>query len=268
MYSFLLHAHQKVDRVAYKHLSLLVGNDLKIPFSLLELLNYEGANGPDAARLKKGKSEPPWHFYQPGGHNQEFLKVITEHHGRLVKEIMSGNHEHAAFEAAWLAHALVDGLTPAHHYPYEKELAAIRRSDKGTRSGIGSHLLVHADTARESIKRSFKLIGPKGLLMTHTSFDAGASTIILSLNLSKALPDSSDIMLLKQTSFIATFERYAKQIEQLKMYERFIKRGWTQALARDMRREVAPRMVRSVTLAWYSALCEASSKNGLTNASN
>jgi hypothetical protein len=123
-------------------------------------------------------------------------------------------------------------------------------------------LLVHGDTARESIKASLKLIGPKGLLMTHTSFEAGASSIILSLNLAKTLPDSQELALLRQSSFIDIFESYARQIEHLNMYKRFYKNGWTQALARDIRLEAAPRMVRIVTLAWYSAILEAGRPKG------
>jgi hypothetical protein len=257
MYSFVFHAHQKVDRVAYKQLSLLLGPEKTLPIGINEILHFEGSRGPDAARLKKGEDEPPWHFYQPEGKNKQFIDVINEHHDRLVKELVAGNRQHAAFDAAWLAHALVDGLTPAHHYPYEKELEVIRRSDKQTRHSICSHLLVHGDTARESIKASLKLIGPKGLLTTHTGFEAGASSIILSLNLAKSLPDSHELDLLRQSSFVDIFESYARQIEHLNMYKRFYKNGWTQALARDIRLEAAPRMVRIVTLAWYSAILEA-----------
>jgi len=257
MYSFILHAHQKVDRVAYQHLIALLDPKINPPISIDEILYFEGSRGPDAAKLKKGVTESPWHFYQPYGINSIFLKVVTDHYDRLVEQIVAGNKEHAAFEAAWLAHALVDGLTPAHQYPYEKELASIRNSDKKTRCNISSHLLVHTDSAKESLKRSFKLIGPRGLLTTHTGFEAGASSIILSLNLAKALPDNTDLKLLESTSFIDIFERYARQIEHFKMYDRFYRRGWTQALARDMRLEVAPRMVRMVTLAWYSAFVSA-----------
>ena len=35
----------------------------------------------------------------------------------------------AAFEAAWLAHAVTDGFTPAHHEPLEEQLEGLRPTD-------------------------------------------------------------------------------------------------------------------------------------------
>ncbi len=49
------------------------------------------------------------------------IELIKEHYKNLVKELQANNSERISFEAAWLAHAIVDGLTPAHHYPYEAE---------------------------------------------------------------------------------------------------------------------------------------------------
>jgi hypothetical protein len=41
------------------------------------------------------------------------------------------------------------------------------------------------------------------------------------------------------------------------MYERFQKRGWTRLLAKQTREDLAPLIVRAVTLAWYSAAYKA-----------
>ncbi len=48
---------------------------------------------------------------------------------QLSHEIRRHNIVRASFEAAWLAHALVDGLTPAHHYPYEEKLLEVQQID-------------------------------------------------------------------------------------------------------------------------------------------
>jgi uncharacterized FlgJ-related protein len=58
-------------------------------------------------------------------------------------------------------------------------------------------------------------------------------------------------------SLAESFKSYVSEINALHMYDRFYKKGWTPALALDVRREIAPRMVKIVTLAWYCALKEA-----------
>jgi hypothetical protein len=252
MYSFVLKAHQKVDSIAYRHLSTLLGKPPLMPLDTI--LHFEGPRGPDATRLKKDGNTAPWHFYEPfNKDDQTLLKVIDDHEGELVKALKLGDDVRGAFEAAWLAHALVDGLTPAHHFPYEAGLEELRASDKSSRDSVGEYFIVKGETRRDTIKRSYQLIGPKGLLTTHTSFEAGAAMIILPLHLSNGLPTEAELARLKSTSVTNQFELLAQEIESFHLYERFIKRGWTRSLARDVRRELAPRMVRMVTLAWYDA---------------
>ena len=73
------------------------------------------------------------------------------------------NNEKAAFEAAWFAHALVDGLTPAHHYPYEEELESLRGADKESRDSIKEKLIIKGDTRKETLKKNWLMWGAKGL---------------------------------------------------------------------------------------------------------
>jgi hypothetical protein len=114
-------AHQKIDRVSRRHLRKLgIGNK---DFPLIrKILLFEGTNGPDGIKRKSPAVDEPWHYIDPFDETDiKLISIIAEHHKNLVKELRQGNNERAAFEAAWLAHAVVDGLTPAHHYPYEKE---------------------------------------------------------------------------------------------------------------------------------------------------
>ena len=257
MYSYTLPAHQKIDRVAYRHLKLLTGSRPFFP-GIREILHFEGRHGPDATKLKKGATSP-WHFYDPYDehNNHEFCALIEGHYQQLTKELKAGNRERAAFEASWLAHGLVDGLTPAHHYPYEKELEEIRGEDKETRENAYQRVVLKGDTALESIKRNIQLLGPKGLLTTHTLFEAGAATIILPLRIVKGTPTPEEITMFNNVGLVQFFKRQAHEIADLHMYERFYKRGWHPGLARDIRSELAPAMVRTVTLAWYGAMAEA-----------
>jgi hypothetical protein len=271
MYSFVLRAHQKIDKAAYRHLADI--SDCSKYFTFREIVHFEGRRGPDSPKLKKGGGQPPWHFFDPDGKNEEYFRIIKAHYDGLVKEIKLGDHNRSGFEAAWLAHALVDGLTPAHHHPYEEKLREIRSEDKSTEGTPTSHAIVRGDNLRDTIrktsqlsgnnfrdtlKKGSQLIGPKGLLTTHTTFEAGAATIILPLLMNRATLDDEVLNAAKDfNSLVESFKSYVTQINDLHMYERFYKKGWTPALALDVRREIAPRMVKIVTLAWFCALKEA-----------
>jgi hypothetical protein len=256
MYSFVLRAHQKIDKVAYRQLSDLT--DCEEYFTYKEVIHFEGRRGPDSPRLKKGGGQPPWHFYDPDGKNDEYFMVVKAHYDALLKEVKLGDHNRSGFEAAWLAHALVDGLTPAHHYPYEEQLEELRSENKSTRETVRGHFIVKGKNFRETLKKSSQLIGPKGLLTTHTTFEAGAASIILPLLLLKAtLPDEVLEDAQGFDSLVARFKLYVSEIDDLHMYERFYKKGWTPSLSLDIRRELAPRMVKIVTFAWFCALKEA-----------
>ena len=257
MYAIVFHAHQKINRVAYRHLKHL-HPDGYFP-SIRQILHFEGRNGPDATKLKKpGPGEQPWHFVDPFNLDDvELHQLIDGHYQALVIALRAHDGIRSAFEAAWLAHALVDGLTPAHHYPYEQELALLRGEDRHSRKGLLGRIYIRGDSLRQSINRSLQLVGPKGLLTTHALFEGGAYAIIWPLPLNRALPSPMDIEIIASQGVVGLFKQLAQEIAELDLYGRFYQRGWTHHLSRDIRRELAPRMVRMVLLAWYSAARDA-----------
>ena len=257
MYAIIFHAHQKINRVAYRHLKHL--QPAAYFPNIRQILQFEGRHGPDASQLKKpGLSEQPWHFVDPLNlEDVDLHGLIDGHYHALVTALRARDEIRSAFEAAWLAHALVDGLTPAHHYPYEEELELLRGEDRHSRQGLLGRGFVHGDTVLQSIKRSLLLVGPRGLLTTHAMFEAGAYALMVPLPLNHALPSPRDIEIVSAHGVVGLFKQLAKEIANFKIYIRFIERGWTHTVSRDIRRELAPRMVRMVLLAWYSAAREA-----------
>ncbi|HUC89467.1 MAG TPA: hypothetical protein VMR45_01575 [Patescibacteria group bacterium] len=257
MYAFILHAHQKIDRVALRHLKTLAGTPVKFP-SQKEILHFEGKNGPDASKFKGTVDEQPWHFIDPfDPHDTNLHGVIGGHYDRLVKALKDNNRVRASFEAAWLAHALVDGLTPPHHFPYEAELERLRGEQRHSRTTLKDRAIVKGETPSESLRRSYELVGPKGLLTTHTVFEAGAYMILAPSRLQHGLPTEHDIDLLHELGVIGYFQRMAREVAALDMFNAFRRTGWTPKLARQVRRELAPRMVKTVTIAWYAACIDA-----------
>jgi hypothetical protein len=225
-------AHQKMDRTARRHLELLVP---QCSFPTREqILKFEGIDGPDGIKRK------------------------TDHYNELVKALSTKNQNRAAFEAAWISHAIVDGLTPAHHYPYEKELIKLRGgAGIETRTTPKEKLIMPGETLSKQMNNNWKMWGDKGLLATHFAFEWGVAAMIVPLRLDRAYPEASQIDLVLKEGVTELFKNRAKQIADLSMYEQFYKSGWTPRLAKQVRRYLVPNIVNTVTLVWYAALHEA-----------
>lgn len=261
MHSIIFHAHQKLDRVAHRQLLNLLPEGHAFP-AIAQVLSFEGGRGPDSAKLKRLKQGQPWHFVDPlDASDTDLHNQILAHHDKLVQALRQTDSIRAAFEAAWLAHALVDGLTPAHHFPYESELSRLRGGEtRHTRKGLLGRLYVQGDTVTKSVLQSIKLVGPKGLLTTHAMFEIGAYVLILPQRFGRALPSPSDLETIETDGVVNVFKRMASEVAELNLYDRFYELGWTLPVSRDVRRELAPRMVRMITLAWYSAHHEANGR--------
>lgn len=251
-------AHQKIDRVARKHLSRLLVDDTIFP-TPRQILHFEGKKGPDAIKRKSPAKDEPWHYYSPFDNNDaQIVDLIKRHYDQLVAELKNANSERTAFEAAWLAHALVDGLTPAHHYPYEEKLVELM-GGRGieTRTTIKDKWFIPGDTRRAKVKNNWKMWGPRGLITTHAFFELGIASLIAPLNFGEAVPRQADLTRLKQIGPYEWFKQTAREIAVLDFYERFMSKGWTPKLAYQIRHKLGPAIVQTVTLVWYCALVDA-----------
>lgn len=250
-------AHQKIDRVSRRHLKLLMPGDKAFP-KISAILQFEGRDGPDGIKRKSPAHNEPWHYYDPFDETDtQLLTLIEGHHTQLVHELRFGSGERAAFEAAWLAHAIVDGLTPAHHYPYESELSKLRQGSKQDRTTIRKKIIIPGETVTEVIGNNWKMWGGKGLMTTHGTFEWGVASMLKPLKLTEALPSAADVELLCDTGIVAIFKRAAHEIALLDMYGRYYRKGWTPRLAHQVRTFLAPTIVKTVTLAWHGALLDA-----------
>lgn len=253
----IIGAHQKFDRVARTQLERMLSDNSLFPRSR-QILHFEGRKGPDAIKRKSPSKDEPWHYYSPfDNDDSQLIELINDHYMQLIKELRSGNTERVSFEAAWLAHAIVDGLTPAHHYPYEEELTEIRGESKDTRDTIKKKLVVSGDSRRERLENNWKVWGPRGLLTTHGLFEFGIATIIAPLSMNNAAPSKNDIKTALEIGPTELFKRTAKEIAVLDMFERFKKRGWSTKLVVEVRTKLAPSIAKTVALIWYCALVDA-----------
>lgn len=250
-------AHQKFDRVARAHLAKITSPEVNFPKSA-RIIHFEGNKGPDAIKVKSPSKDEPWHFYSPfDDDDSEIIELIRAHYDKLVVALKSGNEERSAFEAAWLAHAVVDGLTPAHHYPYEEKIEELWDDNKEVRASVVNKLVPPGATKRERLGKTWKYLGPKGLINTHTLYEFGVATIVRPLGMSEAIPKPERLEEARELGPTELFKRSAREIAVLDMYTRYQKRGWTTKLIYDTRHRLCPTIVQTVTLVWYLALVEA-----------
>ncbi|GAC1392094.1 MAG: hypothetical protein NVSMB46_06920 [Candidatus Saccharimonadales bacterium] len=253
----MLGAHQKIDRIARKHLSLIAPKS-QFP-SIKNILHFEGMNGPDAIKRKSPAKDEPWHYYNPfDDSDNQLLQLIEAHFNELVLSIQKSNTERISFEAAWLAHALVDGLTPAHHYPYEEKLTELRGGlGRETRTTIKTKWIIPGETRSKKLSNNWKMWGAKGLFMTHGLFEMGVATLIKPLTFSEVVPNKQLLIKVEHLGLPEYFKQTAREIAVLGMYETYYNKGWTPKLAYDVRHKLGPALVNTVSLAWYLSLVRA-----------
>jgi hypothetical protein len=254
----LLGAHQKLDRLAHAGLRRLLEDPTVFP-SIRQVLHFEGVNGPDAIKRKSPAKDEPWHYYSPfDDDDNKLIDLLDAHYDRLVSALKQKDQVRAAFEAAWMAHAIVDGLTPAHHYPYEEVLTELRGGEGiETRTTVRQKLVLPGETRREQVKNNWKMWGPGGLLATHGFFEFGVAAIIAPFSLKQVPITAKDMDQLYEYGVLELFRRQAKEISGLDMFHRYMSKGWTPLLARQVRNHLAPTIVKTVTLAWYAATIDA-----------
>jgi hypothetical protein len=255
----IIGAHQKLDRVARRALEqAMPGSNFP---SIREILHFEGKNGPDGIKSKSPAKDEPWHYYDPTDPKDvQLIGMIERHSKNLSAAIKTKHTEKAAFEAAWLAHALVDGLTPAHHFPLEAKLEELRGgAGIETRTSLKEKLVVggEGDTRMEMLAKNWEMWGAKGVMTTHGTYEWGVATTIAPLRLRAGYPTAAECEQALKEGITPLFKRAALGIYEYRMYDRFSEKGWTRKLARETREFLGPLLVKVITLAWYEALVRA-----------
>lgn len=253
----LFGTHQKIDRVALRVLKN-ASNTKHFP-TKRQILHFEGRNGPDGIKAKSPAQDEPWHYIDPfDPMDTQLLKTMSDHMENLIKELRDGNLERSAFEASWLAHAIVDGLTPAHHHPYEETLVELRKGEGiETRTSLKEKLVMKGDTKSEVVKNNWQMWGFKGLIVSHGAFEFGVSAITSPFVFRQVAIDKPLIDRISEVGFEEYYLQNLREIALWNMYEEFRRFGWTWSLSTRTRDELVPKIIEVVSVAWYLAMKEA-----------
>jgi len=115
----MMGVHQKIDRVARKHLQPLLADKANFP-SYKQIVHFEGKNGPDGIKRKSPAIDEPWHFINPKDPNDTALINTVEEH---YQNIMLGNTALETIRNNWKFWGVKGAMTM--HGGYELGVASV-----------------------------------------------------------------------------------------------------------------------------------------------
>lgn len=261
--------HQKLDRIARKTLPLEPGQYFP---NTREILHFEGMRGPDGLKRKSPGVDEPLHFIIPDQDNGVLIKLVKDHQCNLKKALRPATKDsedpdapchdpvRAAFEAAWLAHAITDGLTPAHHFPLNEAQRELMTEKEFVKVfGVPIKGIMHGRNATETLRNNWLYWGADGYMSKHIAFEYGVAITMTALPDRVFVPELSpaDQAKLRHPETIdlkQEFYHSLKIIAALDMYTRFRNEGWTTELALETKKILIPEIIRCVMMGWESAL--------------
>ena len=222
-----------------------------------QILHFEGTQGPDGLKRKSPGVDEPMHFIQPGKDDGVLMGIIRDHHYNLTHALADGNEERAAFEAAWMAHAITDGLTPAHHYPYQERVKELMQGKEYKKIfGVTIKGIMRGNNLAEAIKNNWAYWGKDGVMTKHAAFEFGVAISIAPFSRRSFMPKMSRKNF-ENIDYEAAFYDSLKRVAKLDMYNRFLESGWTTELATETNQILIPEIVKAVALNWASCINEA-----------
>ncbi len=250
--------HQRFDMAAFRMIEPYIPDTPDSFPGIKDILYFEGYRGPDGLNTKIGlkpkgikpKDESnPNHEYDPVTDTGEIPGRIASHYAALVQKLQENDTIRAGFEAAWLAHFIGDGLTPAHHWPLEEKIAAAAEKASGdVKNGDVSKFTAF-------IQKNWAIWGAKGHMTTHMNFELGIAFALLLFPIRPEF-DPAELTRASNLGPVEYFKSEARAVAALNLYDRFYQHGWTADIATTVKNRLAPQAARTIGTIWLLALLE------------
>lgn len=204
-------------------------------FPELKAINaHEGFNGIDGLWLQN-KHLPSRSSYNPITQEGNGLQELWDQYTVLEEAWEMKNTESIAKQCAYLSHIITDIHTPTHQYghtiaPKQRWWYAWRLLDDWEDRHHDNHLSFELQLCWQFMRAPIPV----------RSID---TRLVRTLKRSRH----------KQSALAAYMHDRIMEINQLRIYPEYIKRGWTKRVQRSMQRRVLPQAVRTVATIWYVA---------------
>lgn len=247
--------HQKLDKIAYKIITKNLKKSVGFPDIKL-ILNFEGTGGPDGLKRKSPGHDEPNHFIIPGEDDGSLIKIIEDHQYNLRRALKKGDEVRAAFEAAWMAHAVTDGLTPAHHFPLaEVQEELMTEQDFFRIFGVPIKGIMHGASTPETLRNNWLYWGKDGYMSKHIAFEYGVAITMTALPPRRITPKITPKEI-READLHEAFYSALRRVSELDMYTRFGRNGWTTDLALEVKNVLIPEIIKAIVLCWASSIPE------------
>lgn len=253
----LLGTHQKIDKIARRRIQAFIPVGVEFP-TAREILKFEGLRGPDGAKRKTPGTGEERHFIDPTNKNdKEILGIIKKHEVNLISALKLKNKKMAAKEASWLAHAIVDGLTPAHHFPLDEHYETMG-IDMREEKMMFIKVWKTGKSMRDKLKASWKIFGKKGVMMNHMMFEYSIAYATRNLTYKNIRLTVDDCLRMRKSNGISSFYLdLVQEIYELGLYDDFCKNGWSREFFSQVRQNLLPTMIHAVEMEWYYCIWKA-----------
>lgn len=251
----IIGTHQLLDQAARKVLARHLPRGKYFPSSR-EIIYFEGMRGPDGLKRKSPDEDDPSHMFdEDNGH--ELFQQISDHYYNLVTALRHQDSIRAAFEAAWLAHKVTDGLTPAHHFPLSEAKEELM-SNKDFIKIFGEPVkgIMHGRNAAETMRNNWLYWGAGGYMTKHIAYEYGVALLAAVFPRKKLIPNLNKAEF-QYVDLKYTFYDSIGRIRPREIYNNFREKGWTTEQAFTVRDLLLPEIVRALALIWFSAAEEA-----------
>lgn len=195
---------------------------------------FEGLNGIDGLWLHN-KHLPSRSCYDPMTQEGNGLQEIWEQFVQLQDAWSISDQTSIARQCAYLSHIIADIHTPTHQYgriisPRRRMWYVWKLIDDWEERNHNNHLAFEAMLCWRFMRLPVRVRG-------------------LDYRLVRRFKRARD----KQAALTMYVHNRLKEINQLRIYPEYIKRGWTKRIERAMQRRVLPQAARTVATIWYLA---------------
>ena len=262
----LIGVHQKLDRTARwmlaRHMPVA---SIEFP-NIKNILHFEGSRGPDGLKTKSPGFDEPMHFIDPKNDNGELIGYVHNHQYNLTEALKKHDTIRASFEAAWMAHAITDGLTPAHHFPYQETINELMGDhDYVKLFGMPIKGIMRGDNLAETIRNNWLYIGAGGVMTKHIAFELGVANTIATTPYKRLAPKDFKRSDIQKATVDGAFYNSLERVASLNMYDRFLKEGWNPQLVLETREILIPEIARAIALAWAACIIDSNKKESNKN---